>query len=361
MSIKIPNIPKIGTNEIETIISYERLPLNLFNKINEIINTYITSDNLIEFMKSQKVPPIRDLKSKKLIVDESKRSCRRFTFGKDIIKYFIPDIEKYLKHHLKLMYNIDNVEIDKTHGDILYYDNCGFFNKHKDQVPEKETSSKFKNHKWAMYTLIVYLDTTQTTNNGNTIIWTVDDNFNKKQNCGLKYLMYGYNCVPHSFKLNKGDMLLFQSDVVHEASALLENEMTLKLKLDVWLKVFNKNMILIFSSKNNDIDCKCVLCKPKLTYRKKIILKALNRLDKYLQLNILEYIDFFKINDRCLYKYFNINKTSTYKNNKFCSCIKCISHNNKYNVEYNNRDSYDYYDENEYEMCNGYDLNDMYY
>ena len=42
-----------------------------------------------------------------------------------------------------------------------------------------------------MYTLIVCLDTTQTTNNGATIIWTVDNNFNKKQNCGLKYNIYG--------------------------------------------------------------------------------------------------------------------------------------------------------------------------
>lgn len=352
------NIPKIGNNETFSIIYNNKLPLNLFGKINNIIKNHINNDDLIEFMQKQKVPPIRDLKSNKLIVDERKRSCKRFTFGKDIVKYFIPDIEKYLKELLinpNNIHAVNDLKIDKTHGDILYYDNCGFFKKHRDQVPKKPLNNNYM-YSWKMYTLIISLDTTQKTNNGNTIIWTIDNNFNSEKYNYAKYkLRYGrYNCMPHSFKLNKGDMLLFPSKVIHEASSLLEDEMTLKLKLDVWIKTHN---CISFPSKINFINCKCSFCKPKLTYRKKTILKGLQKLDKYLKLEILEYLDIFKSVDRCLYKYFKV-KRPLYNN--LCSCVKCV----EYDINQDEEEKYNlqqqYYDDNDYDMCNGYEYDDRY-
>lgn len=351
------NIPKIGDNEVNSLIYNNKLPLKLFNKINDIIKTHITLDNLIEFMKKQKIPPIRDLKSNKLIVDENKRSCKRFTFGKDIVKHFIPDIEEYLKELLlkpKNKHAVNDLKIDKSHGDILYYDNCGFFKKHKDQVPKKPTQD-FLNS-WKMYTLLISLDTTQKTNNGNTIIWTIDNNFNSMKYNYAKYnLRHGiYNCIPHSFKLNKGDMLLFPSEVIHEATALLENEMTLKLKLDIWLKTYN---CISFPYKIDFKECKCSLCRPEYSYRQTIILKALKNINKYLKRDILEYLDFFKPIDRCLYKYFKL-KRPLYNN--LCSCVNCVEYDiyqdeeEKYNLQQQ------YYDDDVYDMCNGYEYEDIY-
>ena len=48
------NIPKIGDNETFSLIYNNKLPLNLFGKINNIIKNHITNDNLIEFMQKQK-------------------------------------------------------------------------------------------------------------------------------------------------------------------------------------------------------------------------------------------------------------------------------------------------------------------
>lgn len=357
------NIPKISINEVFSYIYNNKLPFKLFNKINDIIKTHITSDDLIEFMQKQKIPPIRNLKSKKLIVDESKRSCKRFTFGKDIVKYFIPDIEKYLKKLLIRPHNIHEIsdlKIDETHGDILYYDNCGFFKKHRDQVPKKSSHENTDYiYTWKMYTLIISLDTTQKTNNGNTIVWTIDNNFNSKKYNYAKYKLHigKYNSIPHSYKLDKSDMLLFPSEVIHEASALLEGEMTLKLKLDVWIKTSN---CISFPYKFNFIECKCCLCKPKLTYRKKIILRVLQKLDIYLKFDILEYLDIFKPVNRCLYKYFNIRRP--FYNNYFCSCVNCV----EYDINQDEEEKYDlqqqdYDDDDNYDMCNGYEYDDRFY
>lgn len=356
---KIEFIPKIGSNEANSLIYNNKLPFKLFNKINDIIKTHITPDNLIEFMQKQKIPPIRNIILNKLVVDESKRSCKRFTFGKDIVKCFIPYIEKYLKELLLKPSNVhavDDLKIDETHGDILYYDNCGFFKRHIDQVQKKSMNkTKYSFKSWKMYTLIISLDTTQKTNNGNTIVWTIDNNFNNDRYYYSKHALsdYRYRCMPHSFKLNKGDMLLFPSEVIHEASALLKDEMTLKLKLDVWLNTYNG---IIFPYKVNFKECKCSLCRPEPSYRQTIILKALKNVNKYLKKDILEYLDFFKSIDRCLYKYFKI-KRPLYNN--LCSCVNCVEYD-IYQEEEAHRKYRDLdYDEYSYDMCNGY--NDDYY
>jgi hypothetical protein len=324
-------------------------------------------------MKGQKTPPIRDSKTKKLVVDEEKRQCKRFTFGKDIIKHFSDIVEPFLQDFLDYDPNIQEVKVDPTHGDILYYDKGGFFKKHRDQVPEKcpfypdkfrkyynsnridysEPKGYYDRNDWKMYTLIVCLDTTQDTNDGNTLIWSVDNEILFSKDIS-QYIFFinEYSTICHSFKLNKMDFLLFSSESVHEATPLLQDKMTLKLKLDVWIRNWG------WGERFERYKCPCTLCEKPLTYRRQLILRALSPLNKYLTKNILDYTDFLKPVDRCIYKTLNIKKQSLY-NNLMCSCIKCIGDVIKYELERDAEYSDDYgycndYDD-DYDMCNGYE------
>jgi len=300
-----------------------------------------------------------------------KRQCKRFTFGKDIIGHFNDIVEPFLQEFLSYDPNIQEVKVDPIHGDILYYDKGGFFKKHRDQVPETcpfypekfrkyvfegkledpQPAKFYFEEDWSMYTLIICLDTTQDTNDGNTLVWSVDNELLFSENNNL-YSSYarGFPAICHSFKLNKMDFLLFSSESVHEATPLLQDKMTLKLKLDVWIRNLDWN------KQFERYKCPCVLCAPPITYRSQIIMKALFPLSKYLTKDILDYLD--KPVNRCVFKTLNIKKQS-YGTFFMCTCIDCIEDIIKYEQqrEAEEYDSYgdcnDYYDH--YDMCNGYD------
>lgn len=374
------SIPKLNGLECETIIRSSALPKIIFNDINEQIINHITSDDLVDFMKSQKTPPIRDSKTNELIVDTSKRQCKRFTFGKHIIKHFANIVEPYLKEFLYYDEKIKDIKVDPSHGDILYYDEGGFFKKHRDQVPDicpfypkefkeyyenfrlddKKPKNYYERNEWTMYTFIVCLDTTQDTNDGNTIVWSVDDNIRFSQNISEhSYYLSGLPAICHSFKLNKMNWLLFSSESVHEASPLLKDKMTLKLKLDVWLR-YSKFYEFYEFYEFQRYKCPCSSCSIPLTYRQKVILRYLTRFDKHLTRHILEYSDFTPTLDRCVYKALNITGENLWRK-EMCSCVSCMDNIIKEHYTYveDEQESYgdcnDYDDYDDYHMCNGYE------
>jgi hypothetical protein len=372
---EIPAIPTISYELLHTITRSSLLPNNIFDNILKIINKYITNDDLIKFMREQNIPPIRNLKTDKLVVDIEKRKCTRYTFGKDIVKHFADIIEPYLQDFLSYDPLIKEIKVDPTHGDILYYDNEGFFKKHRDKVKEcpfypfyhtRMYDSKnlpiypknyYESYEWTMYTFIVSLDTNQKMNNGNTLVWSCNNEFKFSVNQTMMFEYYSVLSnlyeICHSFKLKKKDWLLFPSEAIHEASSLKKDEMTLKLKLDIWIRIPYSD------EKLKRYKCPCTLCYPTLTYRRKLILKSLKGLNYDVMKNILDYIDFDKSVDRCLYKYFKVTNYDMLSDN-ICSCMSCISRAVEKNQEECSQYQqfsymeYDYPGE-EYDMCNGYE------
>ena len=361
--------------------------MNLFNKLTNIINTKITDESLESFMKKQKVPPIRDKKTNKLIVDINRRNCKRYTFNTEIVKYFKPIIESYLKDYFMNNPMLIDIKMNMTHGDILYYESGDFFEKYRDIIPkcpyypyhgiyprlgdedDKENNKFLKEwyskNDWNMYSLIICLDSTQDTNNGNTIVWFKDHKLNKFIDMNLQ----GQPSIPQSFRLKKMNWLLFPGSELHEVTAIDEGKMNIKLKFDIWIRTKDKyyNDIIhldieSMTKKNAQCQqiyrCKCEYCKQPLTYRRKVILRALKNINNYIKKIILDYLDFFSLKDRCLYKMFGIkNKMIGIENkhlypyNLICSCYECMIFKDKVLNDYYNEDciSDDYSS-----MCNDY-------
>lgn len=379
--LSIPIVPKLSYNDTHNIVICNHFNLNLFKELNNIIKTKITDESLLDFMKKQKIPPIRDKKTNKIIVDTNRRNCKRYTFNSNIVKDFNPILESYFKFFFRNDNMVIDIKVDPTHGDILYYENGDFFGKHKDTIPkcpyypyhgiyprlgdeDDEENNKFlkewyPNEEWEMYSLIICLDSTQDNDNGNTIVWLKDH----KLNCFNNNDICGFISMPHSFRLKKMDWLLFPASSLHEVTAIDQGKMNIKLKFDIWLRIKSveydvfSDIDTIVEDINKKVSnkqvyrCKCEYCKQPLTYRRKLILRALYNINNDIKKIILDYLDFFSLKDRCLYKMFGIK--NNYINGIIgimCSCHDCIEF-----MRINKILIYEDYSSDEYSsMCNDY-------
>ena len=370
-NLSIPKISKISYNDSYLAIICDYFNIKLFDKLTNIIKTKITNDSLLEFMKQQKVPPIRDKKSKKLIVDINRRDCKRYTFNSQIVKLFSPILESYFTKYFMDNSSILDIKIDPTHGDILYYENGDFFGKHKDTIPkcpyypyygiyprlgddDEFSKNWYSERHWNMYSLIICLDTTQDNDNGNTLVWLKDHKLN-----GFNIFNKTNNnyAISHSFRLKKMNWLLFPASSLHEVTAIDQNKMNIKLKFDVWIRIKDEYDDIDYN-KRKIYRCPCSYCKQPLTYRRKVILKALYNINYDIKKEILEYLDFFSLKDRCVYKNLGINlKINNYQNavNAICSCKRCmnilVDYYDKISEEYDDLSS-----DSDYGMCNDYDM-----
>ena len=151
--------------------------------------------------------------------------------------------------------------------------------------------------------------------------------------------------------------LLFPASTLHEVTAINQNKMNIKLKFDVWIRIKNEYDDINYDERKI-YRCPCSNCKQPLTYRRKVILKALYNINYDIKKTILEYLDFFSMKDRCFYSALGIKfeiKNDKDSINILCSCKRCqdilISHYDKISMEHD-----DYDDSDDYSMCNDYDM-----
>jgi len=329
MSKKKDTIPILTYDDTESFFRYGKLSSSLFAKIQHVIQSEITNQDLVEFMKQQKIPPVKKSKTGELEVNLEVRRCKRYTFDHKIIQQFSQIIEPYFQHYFKNNNGIIDIRMDPTHGDILYYEKGDFFGKHRDTIPETCHFCPFNDecqmdYEWKMYTLIICLDTSQSMNDGNTILWSIDTEFNNLHLVPWVGPHYGIQAMPHSFKLKSHEWILIPSESVHEVTPILKNEMTLKLKLDIWI------CKKIYSSADLSIKkylCKCVHCKPNnLSNYQLSVLKSICSLGIDLRKQIIDFLNFYKPMDRCILdpNLSNEEKLDDNLQSKKCCCRDCI-------------------------------------
>jgi hypothetical protein len=288
-------------------------------------------ENKIKFIKRNMVnenfASIMNKETHDLYVDTSKRMCYKKIFGgeilKEIEKLIMPSIINQTK---KLLIKPVEIILEQSHGDILYYDNGGFIDNHRDI----ESNFKQGNSEWKMHTIIVGLDSDIVARRKKiikTYATICKGNYNRNEgatkvylphrSCLLQKKIYQVKLIEHIYEQSciPAHFVVFPATALH-SSIPITNGYKLALKLDVWMKIPNiTNKINELSMHAYTKECVCVLCKNDYTY----ILK--NKVSNDILTLINEYVaDGCNIRNECICN----NRTIYYCQ---CGCYNCF--NNK--------------------------------
>lgn len=316
-------------------------------------------------------------KEKKTRIDLKVRDSRRLTFDNTVMsrleEVLLPVIEDTIKKKSNI--EIEDVRIDPTHGDMLYYGNGGKFDIHRDGINEFPFDD-CDGADYRMYSLILCLDSnlskTNTSLEGNTIVYLPEQSFLPYCNLGHKqdYISIDQKCMfRHDFKQSctPKNFVIFPAEALH-ASCEINDKFGYKLalKFDIWIKElsidYSQKMLGLGLVPNEndpfyifeycylvDKNCECKKCQIVLTKKETYSNNLLRILKGALCYDTVMYISDFLVIDyqvpRCLVlekNFYNYDKISQ------CTCQRC------YNACQDHEDE-DYYSDHDYESdCNGY-------
>jgi hypothetical protein len=132
-----------------------------------------------------------------------RRTSSRFTFGHDGVKL----LENIVMKQLIALGVPSDVEIEPSHGDVVFYTEGGKFDNHRDQPQQYRGDIMF-------YTLLVGL--TDTEQGGETVV------------------QFGDKSLVFNETATKGKFLLFPSELMHRGETILSGYKMI-LKLDMWI------------------------------------------------------------------------------------------------------------------------------
>lgn len=355
-------------------------------------------------------------KGSKVSVDLSKRDCRRITFGPDIVNQIWDLLKSNMCHAVKNQscIKVEDVRIDPTHGDILFYEEGGKFDIHRDGQSEfpygENPLDEFGNPMWIMCSVLIGLHSNLTSENilrgdGNTMVYLPDVNYARLHGSLLEEHSFDSRWMEaHKFvdSVVPGSYVIVPSSAKHSSLPIMQKRgFKLTLKIDVWVKqdlnykyplskpvVFDTMTIddpyrLYQHLSMNKPNCKCNLCCP-YQFARKALKDILLQTDlvKKLPEDILWYASGFLFPDEnqvsrnlpCHERY--PLHCTRYMN---CTCEECIR--KTYDIpdwddhdvwgdhdEWDDHDDWDDHDEwddhynhhsdSEESFCNGYEYDD---
>lgn len=364
-------------------------------------------DHIRNKMNKEKFAVVTNRFSGYTRVDFSKRVCHRHTFGPEIVSIISNLLSDFIFEQVNKKSNvlIDDLKIDPSHGDILYYEEGGVFEIHRDSLNKfpfgTNEVDEYGFKKWNMYTLLICLDSNITPQNlhrgdGNTTVYLPEQTFLQhivrlggiSEDFFLGYEI-SYYPTPQNFKhsfsesCEKSKFLLFPAEAKHASIKIMQEKgYKMALKMDVWLKRdhnYNYRTRLtptqLIEAKDGSVEmlpeymtekpkkdkqylyhylkfnsphCSCNKCNP-LKLKKKIYHKNLNKIIKTLNFNVCGLITEFVIGidkpDNRLFH--SVNKSNN------CTCHNCIKLH-IYDPDILEESDYDYDYEDRYDDCNGY-------
>jgi hypothetical protein len=331
-------------------------------------NKSLKIKNHIKFIKDSmlntKLAPITS--KNRTYVDVLKRMCLRYTFDKVIVKKISELILEDIKNRARQLYIApDDIIIDPTHGDILYYYKDCFFNNHRDAVLKQPDEIKHEGGLWRMYSILIGLDSNINHSEGETTIYLPSLSFLDNDDNKISFLDRSHEKIllKHVFKESciPANYLIFPSEALHGSTKICtDNCYKLTLKLDAWIKIPIANLQNILYTRL----CDCLLCNSG----KPLVNSFVNELKNYLVFDdgilkiISEYCIYCDKRDECI-----ANEYCQCK----CTCAKCVtllscrcSKSYRNYVLKNKMDSDDSYSSEAFEgtpsltsedICNGYE------
>lgn len=338
-------------------------------------NPTITLEQIKERMMEERKAVISSMRTGTTFVDMEKRDCNRLTFDRDVMETLHDQILNIVfDDSLKLPIDKRDVRLEMTHGDILYYQEGGFFEYHRDGDIRDDISDEYD-----QYSMILCLDSGETDRFENysgctsvilpTINKLIYDQFIKqtkvtiKQSVRMDVHTYPQTCMKNYF-------VVFPSNALHKSHSIVRGDFKLALKFDVFIKkrVFTLEKADLHVRRN--YYCSCMECSPYLYKEETIDLIAPSTDENRLKRVVLD-LSNKKTLCKCSYKccgYCCI-----------CTCSKCIINDlkmcdycqhysededkyEKYDEDYNEEwGKWDDFDEDERRYKESLDNNDDYY
>jgi predicted 2-oxoglutarate/Fe(II)-dependent dioxygenase YbiX len=362
------NLPTIYKSELDGNISpifpfYGKANSHIIETIVSLIGSELFEDPLVTLETIKDKMEIADKaciasrNTGKKSVNLQKRNCNRLTFGNHLME----SLKKYILHILqydsmKLPFDIDNAELEMSHGDILSYSEGGFFDVHRDGDVRQEST----NDKIDQYSMILCLDSGEENHHSlsgcttvilpkkNLLIYEQELDGARKHNKVVKMESHTY---PQSRMKNY--FVVFPSNALHKSHPITKGDFKLALKFDLFIKRPRLTTKEAIMHVGRNYYCSCLNCFPTI-YRQetKHLIVPANSQDK-LERTLLE-----MQNRKSLCEcYENCCKICC-----SCTCANCIYTGEEEEIEqceycYDCND-YDGRSESDDEFCNGYSDSD---
>ena len=260
-----PFYGKANDRTIGTIVSL--LGLSIFD------DSSITPEALRTKMKTEKKAVISSKKTGETFVDLDKRNCNRLTFGNSTMESIKDQLMKILRDNsLKLPVDINDVELEMSHGDVLNYDEGGFFDYHRDGDIRPTLKEKASSDQIDQYSMILCLDSGNKDHfdslSGCTSVYLPSKNlliFDKELD-GLKTNKKRLYMDHHTYPQTrmKNYFVVFPSNALHASHSIDKGDYKLALKFDLFIKrpklTIEHAKILI----KRNYYCSCLNCSAHL-------------------------------------------------------------------------------------------------
>ena len=234
---------------------------------------------IIQRMAFEKFAVIGSVRTGKTRIDLNKRICHRRTFGSNVVSKF----EKLLISEIKLCasklpVSPNDIRFDPTHGDILFYEEGGKFDNHRDTVSEfpfgENNNDMNGDPVWRMYTLLIgfssNINNMAMVNDGNTVIYLPSRTFvpySKICDKTINNMIYGRKLIQHSFAEGcmQSHFLIFPAEALHSSIKIQQKGgYKLALKFDLWVKmpqITSDNLYQVLRIPSSHY-CQCRICEP---------------------------------------------------------------------------------------------------
>lgn len=259
---KLPPIePIIGkAKELNMNRLMEIIGKDVFGKVD------ITREEMREKMKSAKKAVITSGKTGETLVDMNKRDCNRHTFSKDVMNKMIPVIEDIIRSdslHIPFLADMSRMKIENTHGDILYYDEDGFFEFHRDGDVRDESLSGHDQYSMILCIDSGEIDEAVCTSGSTTVCLPTFGYCIRSRIRSPKQRKYLFN---HTFQQARtpDNFVIFPAGALHKSHSIIEGDFKLALKFDVFLPKVELSEKQLDEMQHMKRLCSCMRCVPDL-------------------------------------------------------------------------------------------------
>lgn len=207
---------------------------HLIHIIGDSMDVEPSLDIIREKMKTCPQAVVYNKDTKEVSVKPKTRICNRHTFGKEHVEAISPIIQEIIRNNWNVGLMPEDIQIEPSHGDILYYPEGGKFYYHRDERLECPYGEGYD-----FYSLILCLDSKGTT--GKTRVQLPPSQAAMRMrldpSCAAEFV--GKHLVTHEFNetVSPQKWVMFPSQSLHAGGKIIgKDNFKMCLKLDVWIK-----------------------------------------------------------------------------------------------------------------------------